>query len=71
MPDSTEITLSGGERLHVEERPEQVEAAILGAARGSIMEFAWFADAGTGQRVAVNPEYVVLLRRVADGPAAV
>jgi hypothetical protein len=58
----TELTLTGGERLRVEGDPKQVEAAILSAARGSIMEFAWMTEAGSGDRVGVNPEHVLLLR---------
>ena len=41
---------------------KQVEAAILSAARGSIMEFAWMTEAGSGDRVGVNPDHVLLLR---------
>jgi hypothetical protein len=58
----TEVTLSGGESLRVEGDPERVEAAILSAARGSIMEFAWLTEAGTGQRVGINPDRVLILR---------
>jgi hypothetical protein len=39
-----------------------VERAILDAARGSIMELAWLLDAETGERVGINPAYVVALR---------
>ena len=58
----TELTLSGGERLRVEGEARQVEATILSAARGSIMELAWLTEAGTGRRVGLNPEHVVTLR---------
>ena len=43
----TEITLAGGERLQVQGEAETIEAAILSAARGSLLEFAWMADART------------------------
>ena len=58
----TEITLAGGERLRVEGAAEDVEAAILAAARGSIMEFAWLTDVDTGQRVGISPDQVQMLR---------
>lgn len=66
MTDTTEITLIGGERLRVEGDPKQVEALILAAARGSIMELAWVAEVGTGVRVGINPEHVVVLRPVVE-----
>lgn len=66
MP-GTEITLAGGEHLQVEGDPREVEAAILSAARGSIMEFAWLTDADSGELVGVNPDHVLMLRPV--GPA--
>jgi hypothetical protein len=62
MTPTTEITVTGGVRCSVEGDAADVERAILDAARGSIMELAWLTDAETGQRVGVNPAYVVLLR---------
>jgi hypothetical protein len=62
-----ELTLSGGERLQVQGDPQAVEAAILSAARGSIMEFAWMTEAESGQRVGVNPDHVLLLRVLDPG----
>jgi hypothetical protein len=62
-----ELTLTGGERLRVEGDPKDVEAAILSAARGSIMEFAWMTEADSGQRVGVNPEHVLTLRVLEPG----
>lgn len=66
MTDVTEITLLGGDRVRVEGDAAQIEASILSAARGSIMEFAWFPEADSGRRVGVNPEHVVMLRRLGD-----
>jgi hypothetical protein len=48
--------------LQVEGDPKDVEARILAAARGSIMELAWLTEAGSGQQVAINPEHVLMLR---------
>lgn len=60
----TELTLVGGERLRVQGDPQDIEASILSAARGSIMEFAWMTEADSGERVGVNPDHVLLLRAV-------
>lgn len=65
----TEITLAGSERLLVEGSPDAVEAVILAAARGSLLELAWMTEAGSGQRVGVNPDHVVMLRVVEPGSA--
>lgn len=65
----TELTLVGGERLRVQGDPKDIEAAILSAARGSIMEFAWMTEADSTQRVGVNPDHVLLLRAVEPGSA--
>jgi hypothetical protein len=65
----TEITLTGGERLRIEGAPEDVEAVILSAARGSLLELAWMTEADSGQRVGVNPDHVLMLRVVDPGPA--
>lgn len=62
MAPVTEITLASGERLRVEGSTRDVEAAILAAARGSIMEFAWLTDADSGQSVGITPEHVLMLR---------
>jgi hypothetical protein len=63
----TEITLTGGERLRVEGASDDVEAAILAAARGSIMEFAWLTDADSGERVGLTPDHVLMLRALDPG----
>jgi hypothetical protein len=57
----TEVTLVGGYILQVEGDAKQVEASIVGAARGSIMELAWLTEAQTGRRLAINPEHVLML----------
>ena len=63
--DTTEIMVVTGDRYRVDGHARDVERIILDAARGSIMEFAWFTESGTGEDVALNPECVVSLR-VAD-----
>jgi hypothetical protein len=63
---TTEISLVTGDRLRVEGDVKHVERTIIDAARGSIMQLAWFIEADTRDDLAVNPEHVVLLR--AAGP---
>ena len=67
MPVS-ELTLTGGERLRVTGSLRDVEAIIVAAARGSIMELAWVIEADSGQRVGINPEHVITLRPVDGSP---
>jgi hypothetical protein len=64
----TELTLSGGEHVRVDGDPHDVEAAILAAARGSLMEFAWLTEADSGRRVGVNPDRVDMIRAAETGP---
>ncbi len=63
---STEVVLVGGIRCCVDGRAEDVESQILDAARGSLLELVWFTEKESGQRVALNPEHVVLVRAVAS-----
>ena len=60
--NTTEVTVTGGERFRVRGDPKEVERAVLDAARGSIMELAWLVEAETGERIGINPEYVMMLR---------
>ena len=62
----TEIVLAGGERVRVAGAIEQAETAIVSAARGSILELAWLTEAGTGRRVGINPDHVLMIRSL-DG----
>jgi hypothetical protein len=64
MSRTTEIILTSGTRYSVEGEASDVEAAILAASRGSIMELAWLIDVETGDRVGVNPAFVVALRDI-------
>jgi hypothetical protein len=66
MPPTTELTVIGGDRHHVEGEVQEVERLILGAARGSIMEFAWLVEVETGERIGINPEHVILIRAGSD-----
>jgi hypothetical protein len=68
--DTTEITVVTGDRYRVQGTAKDVERLILDAARGSLMQFAWFILAETGDGLAVNPESVVLLRALGPGTSA-
>jgi hypothetical protein len=64
---ATQVTMVTGERYELSGAPEQVERAILSAARGSLLEFAWLEDAASGRVVGINPAHVVSLRAVVAG----
>jgi hypothetical protein len=60
----TEIIVVGGKVYRLEAAASDVERTILDAARGSIMQFAWLVEADSGERIAINPDHVVVLRAV-------
>ena len=62
LTPNTEILLVNGTCCRVEGKAEDVEVQILNAARGSLLELVWLTETESGQRIALNPEYVVLLR---------
>jgi hypothetical protein len=62
---TTEITVGTGDHYCVEGRPDEVERVVLDAARGSIMQLAWFVEVDSGARLGINPDQVVTLRAVA------
>ena len=55
------MTLVTGERYQIQGSPEDVEAVIIAASRGSILQFAWLTER-EGERIGVNPASVVSLR---------
>jgi hypothetical protein len=59
---TTEILVVTGDRYRVEGELKDIERTILDAARGSLMQLAWFTEAEIGADLAVNPEHVVVLR---------
>ena len=59
---TTELTLVTGERYVVSGDAEQVEKTILAAARGSLMQFAWFEEVEDARPLGVVPGHVVSLR---------
>ena len=66
MTSHTELTLVTGERYRIEGDPKEVEQTILDAARGSLMQLAWFVEAETEAELGVNPDHVVTLRAADD-----
>jgi len=56
---ATKLTMVTGERYALRGDPKQVEKAILAAARGSLLEFAWLEEAAGGRVVGINPAHVV------------
>jgi hypothetical protein len=64
MKRVTEVTVVGGDRYRVQGDVRDVERKILDAARGSLMEFSWLVESETGENLAVNPEWVIMLRAV-------
>lgn len=60
----TEITVVGGDRYRVQGDVRDVERKVLDAARGSLMEFSWLVESETGENLAINPEWVMMLRAV-------
>ena len=62
------MTVVTGQRYEIRGAPDTVEAAIVGASRGSIMQLAWFTDAASGRAIAINPNHVVALEAI-EGPA--
>ena len=52
----------GGERFRVQGGRDEVETKILNAARGSIMELVWLAEAESGELIGLNPEYIVAVK---------
>jgi hypothetical protein len=56
---TTTVVVATGDRYRIEGTPESVEAAIIAASRGSIMQFTWLTEVGTGRAIAINPIQVV------------
>ena len=55
------VLLVSGDRYEVEGSPADVEAAIVAASRGSILQLAWMTEADSGRTIAINPLHVIAL----------
>ena len=64
MPPITEITVVGGDRYRVDGEANAIEAVILDAARGSLLDFAWMTESETGDRLGFKPDHIVMLRGI-------
>ncbi len=60
-PTATTVVLVTGVRYEVDGAPAKVEAAIVAASRGSILQLAWLTETGSGRSIAVNPGHVMAL----------
>jgi hypothetical protein len=60
-PAATAVVMVTGERYEVEGSPHDVEAAIVAASRGSILQLAWMTETGSGRSLGINPLHVVAL----------
>jgi hypothetical protein len=66
MPETADsatavIVMVTGDRYEVESTPEEVEAAIVAASRGSILQLAWVTEADSGRSIGINPLHVAAL----------
>jgi uncharacterized protein YlzI (FlbEa/FlbD family) len=57
----TEIQLADGSRVVVDGEPEEIEARILEASRGAVVEFVHVRERN-GRDLAISPRHVVTLR---------
>lgn len=61
-----EIGMVSGETLTVDGTVEEVEKLLSDAARSGQSRMAWFHEAGSEQRIAVNPAHVASLKPTGD-----
>jgi hypothetical protein len=61
------VVMMTGERYEVEGSPKDVEAAIVAASRGSILQLAWMTEADSGRSIAINPLHVAALESGMSG----
>ena len=72
VSDLTDILVVGGQRFCVRGAPDDVEAKVLEAARGSILELVCLTDAESGRSVALNPAHIVAVSDMkASGRASI
>jgi hypothetical protein len=66
-PATAVVVMTTGERYEVEGSPKDVEAAIVAASRGSILQLAWMTEADSGRSIAINPLHVAVLESGMSG----
>jgi hypothetical protein len=60
--EATQITLVTGERCVVRGLLTDVEATVIAASRGSIMQLAWMTETASEESIGINPACIVSLR---------
>ena len=63
--DITQLTVLTGEQYEIEGSLDAVEAALVAASRGSIMQLAWLTERKSQSTVGINPASIVSLRPLA------
>ena len=63
---TTNLLLATGETLHIDGVVDQVAKALENAARSSAGTLAWLEEAGSDERLGVNPAQVVWIRHGSD-----
>jgi len=66
-PATAVVVMMTGERYEVDGSPKDVEAAIVAASRGSILQLAWMTEADSGRSIAINPLHVAALESGMSG----
>ena len=66
----TLVTMTTGERYELAGSAESIDAAIVGASRGTIIQLACLTEAGTGRSIAINPLHVVALAAAPSATAS-
>jgi hypothetical protein len=66
MPETADsatavVVMVTGDRYEVEGTPSEVEAAVVAASRGSILQLAWMTEADSGRSIGINPLHVAAL----------
>jgi len=64
--ETTLLLLATGETLSVKGVLEQIAKQLENATRSSAGTLAWFDEAGSDERLGVNPAHVVWIRRGRD-----
>ena len=63
---TTKLMLATGEALEVNGPADDVGKTLENAVRSSAGTLAWFDEAPSGERIAVNPAHVVSVRQSGD-----
>ena len=67
VSDRTHILVVGGQSFCVRGAPDEIEAKVLEAARGSILELVGLIEAESGRSIALNPAHIVAVSDAQPG----